>query len=95
MTLIALFSDKGSPGVTTLALSLAAAWPRPVTVAECDPAGGDLALRLTDEAGRPRLHPDPGLLGLAAAARRSTAPAACRAHATDPRLWPTSPSSPA
>ncbi|MBA3745285.1 hypothetical protein [Sporichthya sp.] len=72
MTVIAMFSDKGSPGVTTLALTLAATWPRPVTIVECDPAGGDLALRLTDEAGRPQLAADSGLLALAAAARRST-----------------------
>ncbi len=75
MTVIALFSDKGSPGVTTLALTLAAAWPGPVTIAECDPAGGDLALRLTDEAGRPQLAADPGLLTLAVAARRNPTPA--------------------
>lgn len=70
MTVFALFSDKGSPGVTTLALALAATWPRAVTIAECDPAAGDLALRLTDEAGRPRLAAGSGLLALAAAARR-------------------------
>lgn len=74
MTLVGLFSDKGSPGVTTLALSLAAGWPRPVAVVECDPAGGDLALRLTDPSGRPAMRLDPGLLSLAAAARRDTAP---------------------
>lgn len=73
MTVIAMFSDKGSPGVTTLALALAATWPRPVTIAECDPAGGDLALRLTDEAGRPQLAAGSGLLALAAAARRDSA----------------------
>ena len=72
MTAIALFSDKGSPGVTTLALALAATWPRPVTIAECDPAGGDLALRLTDEEGHPNLAREPGLLALAAAARRAS-----------------------
>jgi hypothetical protein len=73
VTVIAMFSDKGSPGVTTLALALAATWPRPVTIAECDPAGGDLALRLTDEAGRPQLAAGSGLLALAAAARRDPA----------------------
>lgn len=37
---------KGGPGVTTAAVALAAVWPRSAIVAECDPSGGDLALRL-------------------------------------------------
>lgn len=73
MTLLALFSDKGSPGVTTLALALAHAWPRRIALVELDPAGGDLALRLTDRNARPVLRPEPGLLTLAAAARRDAA----------------------
>ena len=66
MTLIAVCSFKGSPGATTLALGLASRWPnghRPVVV-ECDPAGGDLAARF-------RLALSPGLVSLAAAARRA------------------------
>ena len=63
MSVMALASVKGSPGVTTAALALAAWWPRPVVVLEADPAGGDLAVRL----GLPE---DPGLVGLAAALRR-------------------------
>ncbi|MGQ0842985.1 MAG: hypothetical protein ACT4QF_02505 [Sporichthyaceae bacterium] len=73
MTLIAMFSDKGSPGVTTSALALAAVWMRRVAVVELDPAGGDLSLRLTDSAGRPVLAEAPNLLTLAAAARRDGA----------------------
>lgn len=69
-----MFSDKGSPGVTTLALALAHAWPTQVALVELDPAGGDLALRLTDSYGRPVLVPEPGLLTFAAAARRDAAP---------------------
>jgi hypothetical protein len=42
MALIALAADKGSPGVTTAAVALAAVWPRRVRLAETDPAGGDL-----------------------------------------------------
>lgn len=42
MTLIALASAKGAPGVTCTSLALAMTWPGPVVVAECDPAGGDL-----------------------------------------------------
>ncbi|GAA3838225.1 hypothetical protein GCM10022403_083400 [Streptomyces coacervatus] len=66
MTLIAIGSLKGSPGATTLALGLASRWPtgyRPVVV-ECDPAGGDLVARF-------RLALEPGLVSLAAAARRT------------------------
>ncbi len=47
MTVTAFASFKGSPGVTTLACLVAAKWPHspaPI-VAECDPAGGDLAAR--------------------------------------------------
>lgn len=64
--LIALGSIKGSPGVTTFALALAARWPgasRPVLV-ECDPAGGDIAARFG-------LTGSPGLMSLAAAARHA------------------------
>jgi hypothetical protein len=63
VSVVALASVKGSPGVTTVALALASWWPRPVVVLEADPAGGDLAVRL----GLPE---DPGLVGLAAALRR-------------------------
>jgi hypothetical protein len=74
MTLIALFSDKGSPGVTTAALALASVWPRRVAVIELDGAGGDIALRLTDSAGRPVVAPEPSILTLAADARRAPTP---------------------
>jgi hypothetical protein len=76
VTLIALGSLKGSPGVTTTALGLAARWPRgeqPVVV-ECDPAGGDLLARL-------RLETSPGLVSLAAAARRGVEPGLVWQHA--------------
>ncbi|MFJ7213594.1 carbon monoxide dehydrogenase maturation protein [Amycolatopsis sp. NPDC098790] len=67
--LIALASVKGSPGVTTFALALAANWPADVrrVVVECDPAGGDLAQRFG-------LATSPGLLSLAAAARQPVEP---------------------
>lgn len=63
--LIALTSLKGSPGVTTFTVALAANWPVAVRrlVMECDPAGGDLAQRFG-------LASSPGLLSLAAAARQ-------------------------
>ncbi|MDT8916034.1 carbon monoxide dehydrogenase maturation protein [Amycolatopsis sp. PS_44_ISF1] len=66
--LIALCSVKGSPGVTTLAVALAVKWPHAGSirrlVAEVDPAGGDLAMRFG-------LSTTPGLVSLAAAARRT------------------------
>jgi hypothetical protein len=43
VALIAVCSAKGSPGATVSALALTLAWSRPVMLAECDPAGGDIA----------------------------------------------------
>jgi hypothetical protein len=78
--LIAVAADKGAPGVTTTAVALAAVWPRPVLLAECDPAGGDLVYRLPGEGGG-RLDPRRGLLSLAVAARRDLQPTQLWAHA--------------
>jgi hypothetical protein len=79
VALIALAADKGAPGVTTAAVALGAVWPRPVLVAECDQAGGDLVYRLpaaapdgTGDGGM--LNPARGLLSLAATARRGLRP---------------------
>ncbi|MFI7122651.1 carbon monoxide dehydrogenase maturation protein [Amycolatopsis sp. NPDC049868] len=75
--LIALCSLKGSPGVTTLAVALAMTWPQAAStrrlVAEVDPAGGDLAMRFG-------LPATPGLVSLAAAARRTRDPAVVWDH---------------
>jgi len=69
MSLIAVCADKGSPGVTTTALALAAVWPSPVGLVEADPSGSDLAVRLTDGRGVLDLVDQPNLLTFAAAAR--------------------------
>lgn len=69
MALIALAADKGSPGVTTSAVALAAVWPRRALYAECDPHGGDLVYRMPAEHGGP-LDPNRGLVSLAIEARR-------------------------
>lgn len=69
MALVVLAADKGAPGVTTAAIALGAVWPRPVLVAECDQAGGDLVYRLPAEDGG-MLNPARGMLSLAATARR-------------------------
>jgi MinD-like ATPase involved in chromosome partitioning or flagellar assembly len=69
MALVSLCSAKGAPGVTTTALLTAALWPRPVLLADCDASGGDVALRLPSESGRP-VDPERGLLSLTPLARR-------------------------
>jgi MinD-like ATPase involved in chromosome partitioning or flagellar assembly len=79
MGLISLVSAKGAPGTTTTALALAALWPRPVLLADCDPAGGDVALRMPGAGGEP-LDRDRGLLSLAAVSRRGLSGAQVRDH---------------
>ncbi|WP_422647336.1 chromosome partitioning protein [Actinoalloteichus caeruleus] len=76
--LIALASVKGSPGVTTFAVALAAAWPSPARrmLVEADPSGGDLGVRFG-------LPATPGLVSLTAAARTSRDPELVWQHA-----WP-------
>ncbi|MGW3508094.1 hypothetical protein [Streptomyces sp. NPDC000994] len=73
MALIALAADKGSPGVTTAAVALAAVWPPRVLLAETDPAGGDLVYRSAAAHGGP-LNPNVGMLSIAATARRGLVP---------------------
>ncbi|WP_037910600.1 hypothetical protein [Actinacidiphila yeochonensis] len=72
MALIAIAADKGSPGVTTAAVALAAVWPRRVLLAEADPSGGDLVYRSAGANGGV-LNPNSGLLSLAATARHGLA----------------------
>lgn len=62
MTTIALASVKHSPGVTTAAVALAAAYGDGAVVVEADPSGGDIAARCG-------VASEPGLLTLAAAGR--------------------------
>lgn len=75
MTVIALASIKGSPGITTAATALAASWPsgRRVLLVEADPFGGDLAPRYGSTITN-------GLASLFAAARRSLTPDAIWDH---------------
>jgi MinD-like ATPase involved in chromosome partitioning or flagellar assembly len=73
MALIVLASDKGSPGVTTTAVTLAAVWPRRALLAELDPSGGDVALRLRGPRGAP-LSPEIGLISMAVGVRRGSHP---------------------
>jgi len=68
MSLLVVAAGKGSPGVTTSALVLAAVWPRRCVLAECDAAGGDLVFRLRADGGS-ALAVDRGVVSLATAAR--------------------------
>lgn len=80
MTVLALASVKLSPGATTTAAALAAAWPtgRKVLAAEIDPAGGDLGTRLD-------LPSEPGLATLATASRHGLDPELVLSHAHEVR----------
>lgn len=73
--LVAVLSVKGSPGVTTFSVALAARWPSPARtlLVEADPSGGDVGTRFS-------LASTPGLVSLAAAARRSDDPALLWQH---------------
>lgn len=75
MTVVALGSVKGAPGVSTTVLALASVWPaaRGVIVAEADPDGGVLAARR-------RVDPEPGMVSLAAAIRSGDGTLTAHAH---------------
>lgn len=66
--LVSLFSAKGSPGVTSTALALAACWPRQVVLVEADLSGADLAYRCATPQGGV-LDAQRGVMRLAAAVR--------------------------
>lgn len=72
--IVAVCGDKGSPGVTTLALALGVVWPGERLVVEMDPAGGDLAFGLG-------LGPEPTVLSLATDARAGLAEGALGSYA--------------
>lgn len=77
MSLYALVSPGGSPGCTTTTLAITPTWPQPVTLAECDPAGGDILAGLF--AGY--LPAPRGLLGVAFEAGRGIAAMSAEANA--------------
>lgn len=80
MSVIAFFSAKGAPGVTTAAMLTASMWPRAALLVDCDPNGGDVGVRLPGVDGRP-LDQDRGLLTLLPLARRGVDPRALLEHA--------------
>jgi hypothetical protein len=73
VALMCVGSVRGAPGATTVALCVAACWPRPVALVEADPAGGVLATRYA-------LGRSPGLADLAAAVEN---------HASSGVIWNT------
>jgi hypothetical protein len=79
--IVAVCSDKGAPGGTTLAVALGMVWPGPRAVVEADVAGGDLALRVRSESGD-FLTSTPSLASLSTAARMATADPAAHAQLT-------------
>lgn len=78
--LVALSSDKGSPGTTTSALALASAWSGSTLLVESDLFGGDLGVRLRRR--REGALPEaPTVLTVAAASRTSSASDLASRHA--------------
>src|SRR3954451_14652638 len=78
--MLTVFGVKGSAGATTFALIAAALWPEPAVLVEADPAGGDLALRLTGRNGQV-LPRTPSVAGLAVEAAASAGSERAREHA--------------
>lgn len=72
--MITIVGGKGAPGATTTLAALAAGWPAPVVLADCDPAGGDLATgwlgQWVVDGG---LRTDRGVLSYATQTRHATA----------------------
>ena len=73
MSLLAVASAKGRPGVTTFVEVLAQLFPARVVIADCDPGGGDWLVR-------PGVLPEPGLMELASAGRRDLGPELIAEH---------------
>lgn len=70
--IVAVGGDKGAPGATTLAVTLAAAWPGERVLAELDPRGADLPFRLHHGGGGP-VQERPSIAALAVDARPGNA----------------------
>ncbi len=81
--LVGIVSAKGSPGVTTAALALAATWPRTALVIEADPFGGDVRAGL----GRGEWPPAAGLHEAVADLRTMGIDEALRHRVHRPAAW--------
>lgn len=71
--IVAVGSDKGSPGATTLATVLSLAWPGERVLCEVDPRGADLPFRLMHQNGQ-HMAAQPSMATLAVAARPGGVP---------------------
>jgi hypothetical protein len=71
--IIAVGSDKGAPGATTLATVLGLVWPGERVVVELDPRGADLPFRLMQASGQP-MATAPSIVGLAIDTRAGSTP---------------------
>lgn len=80
MTLLSFLSFKGSPGVTTTVLGLAANWPRAVVALDLDPQGGDMLVGL----GGGRVSAAHGIVDVLADARWSDFSGALGRHMVRP-----------
>lgn len=78
--IVAIGSDKGSPGATTLATVLGLVWPSSRVVVELDPRGADLPFRLMLAGGQP-MATIPSVAALAVDARSAGAPAQLERYA--------------
>lgn len=72
--IVAVCSDKGSPGVSTLAMALGMVWPGDRAVLDADTAGGDAPFRLWTASREQRLAPSPSIAELSTAARLGLTP---------------------
>lgn len=78
--LISFLSAKGSPGVTTSVLALAARWPRAAIAVDLDPQGGDILAGL-GAGSHPARH---GIVELLVEARVESVPLAMGRHIVRP-----------
>ena len=83
--IVAIGSDKGTPGATTLATVLALAWPGDCVVCELDPRGADLPYRLKAADGD-YMRAAPSIIGLAVDSRPGTATPRLEAYAQQTAL---------
>lgn len=70
--IVAVASDKGSPGASTLSLLMGACWPGDRVVVELDPCGADLPYRVAGAGGQP-LAASPTITTLAVDSRPGAA----------------------
>jgi hypothetical protein len=80
--IVAVCSDKGAPGGTTVAMTLGMVWPGVRAVVETDVAGGDLALRVRATDSGQFLTATPSLASLSTAVRMGEVDPALHAQDT-------------